>query len=206
MWCQRSSGRRRWRAAAVTRAAAPDSSRGPAVLGRLVLDRAPAWWRRGGSSRSARVRWATGRISAATARFRISVRRSGPAAYGAAAYGSPPGYQPYGAFGSAYPKSSVAGWALGLSIAGLVLSCCGGILLSIPGTIMGWTQMKAVDCGQRDRCAGTAEAAFIVGIVGMSLFAASSAVGGLYHRARRVLCSEQQPPLRRPSVMNHHLT
>ena len=96
-----------------------------------------------------------------------------PPAYGPAAYGSPPGYQPYAAGGSTYPKSAVAGWALGLSIAGLVLSCCGGILLSIPGTVMGWTQMKAVDRGERDPASrGTAKAAFIVGIVGMSLFVA----------------------------------
>lgn len=95
-----------------------------------------------------------------------------PPAYGVPAYGSPAGYQPYGVVGSAYPRSAVAGWALGLSIAGLVLSCCGGILLSIPGTIMGWTQMKAVDRGERDPASrGTAKAAFIVGIVGMSLFA-----------------------------------
>jgi hypothetical protein len=89
------------------------------------------------------------------------------------AYGSPPGYQPFAATGPTYPKSAVAGWALGLSIAGLVLICCGGILLSIPGTIMGWTQMKAVDRGERDPAIrGTAKAAFIVGIVGMSLLAA----------------------------------
>ena len=37
---------------------------------------------------------------------------------------------------------------------------------------MGWTQMKAVDRGERDPASrGTAKAAFIVGIVGMSLFA-----------------------------------
>jgi hypothetical protein len=109
-----------------------------------------------------------------------------PPAYGPGAYGSSPGSQPYAAGGSMYPKSAVAGWALGLSIAGLVLSCCGGFLLSIPGTIMGWTQMKAVDRGERDPASrGTAKAAFIVGIVGMSLFAAflvlwvvSVAVGG----------------------------
>jgi hypothetical protein len=95
-----------------------------------------------------------------------------PPASGPAAYGSPPGYQPYAASGSTYPNSTVAGWALGLSIAGLILSCCGGILLSIPGTIMGWTQMKAVDRGERDPASrGTAKAAFIVGIIGMALFA-----------------------------------
>ena len=95
-----------------------------------------------------------------------------PPASGAPAYGSPQGYQPYGAVGTVYPKSAVAGWALGLSIAGLVLTCCGGILLSLPGTIMGWTQMKAIDRGEKDPASrGTAKAAFIVGIVGMSLFA-----------------------------------
>lgn len=94
------------------------------------------------------------------------------AAYGSP-YGSPAGYLPYGAPGTVPPRSTVAGWALGLSIAGLVLSCCGGILLSIPGTIMGWTQMKAIDRGERDPASrGTAKAAFIVGIVGMSLFGA----------------------------------
>lgn len=93
--------------------------------------------------------------------------------YGApAAYGSPAGYVPYGAPGSVPPRSAVAGWALGLSIAGLVLACCGGILLSIPGTVMGWTQMKAIDRGERDPGSrGTAKAAFIVGIIGMALFA-----------------------------------
>ena len=87
------------------------------------------------------------------------------------AYGLPPGYQPYAAAGPVPPRSAVAGWALGLSIVGLVLLCCGGILLSIPGTIMGWIQMKAVDRGEVDPSVrGTAKAAFIVGIVGMSLF------------------------------------
>ena len=96
-----------------------------------------------------------------------------PPASGPPGYGPPPGYQPFTATGPTYPKSAVAGWALGLSIAGLVLSCCGGFLLSIPGTIMGWTQMKAIDRGERNPASrGTAKAAFIVGIVGLSLFAA----------------------------------
>lgn len=95
-----------------------------------------------------------------------------PPAYGAPTYGSPAGYQAFGVGGSGFPKNSVPGWALGLSIAGLVLTCCGGILLSIPGTIMGWTQMKAVDRGEKDPGSrGTAKAAFVVGIVGMSIFA-----------------------------------
>lgn len=96
-----------------------------------------------------------------------------PAAGYGTPYGSPAGYLPYGAPGTVPPRSAVAGWALALSIAGLVLACCGGILLSIPGTIMGWTQMKAIDRGERDPSSrGTAKAAFIVGIVGMSLFGA----------------------------------
>ncbi len=88
------------------------------------------------------------------------------------AYGSPPGYTPYGVTGSGYPPSQAAGWALGLSIAGLVLTCCGGFLLAIPGTIMGWTTMKSIDRGEKDPSQrGTAKAAFIVGLVGLSLFA-----------------------------------
>lgn len=100
---------------------------------------------------------------------------------------APLGYQPYGAVAGGYTKSSMAGWALGLSIAGLVLCWCFGVVLSIPGTIMGWTQMKAVDRGERDPASrGTAKAAFIVGIIGVALNAAlllfvvlSSVVGAL---------------------------
>ncbi|MGB3735229.1 MAG: DUF2510 domain-containing protein [Ilumatobacter sp.] len=85
------------------------------------------------------------------------------------AFGSPAGYTPYGAAAPAYPKSTAPGWALGLSIAGLVLSiCCIGFVLSIPGTIMGWTSMKAIDRGEKDPSQrGTAKAAFIVGVVGL---------------------------------------
>lgn len=85
------------------------------------------------------------------------------------AFGSPAGYTPYGAAGSAYPKTTVPGWALGLSIAGLVLSiCCIGFVLSIPGTIMGWTSMKAIDRGEKDPSQrGIAKAAFIIGLVGL---------------------------------------
>lgn len=102
-----------------------------------------------------------------------------PPAYGAPgggygqqpAFGSPAGYTPYGAVGSASTKSSAPGWALGLSISGLVLTfCCFGFLLSIPGTIMGWTSMKAIDRGEKDPSQrGLAKAAFIVGVVGLSL-------------------------------------
>lgn len=88
-----------------------------------------------------------------------------------AAYGSPAGYTSYGAAGTTYPPNSIAGWGLGLSIAGLVLVCCGGILLSVPGMIMGWVGMKAVDRGERDPASrGTAKGAFVVGLVATVLF------------------------------------
>jgi hypothetical protein len=85
------------------------------------------------------------------------------------AYGSPAGYAPYGVAGSTLPKSSAPAWALGLSITGLVLSiCCIGFVLSIPGTIMGWTSMKAIDRGEKDPSQrGVAKGAFIVGLVGL---------------------------------------
>ena len=88
---------------------------------------------------------------------------------GQPAFGSPAGYTSYGAAGSAYPKTTAPGWALGLSISGLVLSlCCVGFLLSIPGTIMGWTSMKAIDRGEKDPSQrGIAKAAFIVGVIGL---------------------------------------
>lgn len=101
---------------------------------------------------------------------------TGPASPGSMRPGfatAPVGHQPDARTTTGYPKSSVAGWALGLSIAGLVLVCCGGLLLSIPGTIMGWSQMKAVDRGARDPAVrGTAKAAFIVGVIGLALSAA----------------------------------
>ncbi len=89
--------------------------------------------------------------------------------YGQPAFGSPAGYTPYGASGTTYPKSSAPGWALGLSISGLVLSiCCIGFVLAIPGTIMGWTSMKAIDRGEKDPSQrGIAKAAFIIGLVGL---------------------------------------
>jgi hypothetical protein len=93
------------------------------------------------------------------------------------AFGSPAGYTPYGAAGSTYPPSQAAGWALGLSISGLVLMvCCGlGIFLVIPGAIMGWITMQAIDRGEKDpNQRGMAKAAFIVGLVGIGL-----AVAGL---------------------------
>ena len=87
------------------------------------------------------------------------------------AFGSPSGYTPYGATASGLPKSSAPAWGLGLSIAGVVLTlCCIGILLSIPGAIMGWTSMKAIDRGEKDPSQrGVAKGAFIVGVVGIVL-------------------------------------
>jgi len=63
----------------------------------------------------------------------------------------------------------MAPWGLGLSIAGLVLSlCCIGFLLSIPGTIMGWMSMKAIERGEKDPSqSGVAKGAFIVGLIGL---------------------------------------
>jgi len=82
--------------------------------------------------------------------------------------GAPQGYQPYGAPGAytAYPRSSNAGVALGLSIAGLV--CCG--LIAIPGLIMGRSEVKAIDAGQADPGQrGLALAAYIVGAIVVAL-------------------------------------
>ena len=84
------------------------------------------------------------------------------------AYGAPQGYQPYGAAGSftSYQRSSNAGVALGLSIAGLV--CCG--LLAIPGLIMGRSEVKAIDAGQADPGQrGLALAAYIIGGIVVAL-------------------------------------
>jgi hypothetical protein len=86
-----------------------------------------------------------------------------------------PGAQPYGTAPAVPRRSAVAGWALALSIIGLVFFCCGGVVASIPGTIMGWTEMTAVDRGERDPSSrGTAKAAFIVGLIGCAAFAAGA--------------------------------
>ena len=85
-----------------------------------------------------------------------------PAGY--AAYGAPtPQYK--------YPSSQMAGWGLGVSIVGLVFVCCGGVLLSIPGAVMGWVHMKGVERGERDPgTKGLGTAAFVVGLSGSLLF------------------------------------
>jgi len=68
----------------------------------------------------------------------------------------------------AYSKKSTAGWSLGLSIAGIL--CCGP--LSIAGLIMGKSEMNSIDNGLADpRNRGTAKAAFIVGVVAVSIWA-----------------------------------
>lgn len=79
-------------------------------------------------------------------------------------YQAPQGYQQYGGFGRAYQKSSNAGVALALSIAGLV--CCQ--LIAIPGLIMGRKEMNDIDAGLMDPSnRGTAKAAFIVGVIAL---------------------------------------
>ena len=82
--------------------------------------------------------------------------------------GAPQGYQPYGAAGSGitYQRSSNAGVALGLAIAGFF--CCG--LLAIPGLVMGRNEVKAIDAGQADPTQrGLALAAYIVGGIVIAL-------------------------------------
>jgi hypothetical protein len=89
-----------------------------------------------------------------------------PSGYQPPGYQPPAGYQPYGTFGRTYAKSSNAGVALALSIAGFV--CCG--LLSIPGIVMGRKEMNDIDAGLVDPSSrGLAKAAFIVGIVALAL-------------------------------------
>ena len=75
---------------------------------------------------------------------------------------------------NAYTKKSNAGLSLGLSIAGIM--CCGP--LSIAGMIMGKSEMNAIDNGLTDpRSRGTAKAAFIVGVVAVSIW---GLIVGLY--------------------------
>ncbi len=79
---------------------------------------------------------------------------------------APQGYVPYGTTAAAYPESSRAGWALGLSIFGIF--CCA--ITSIVGLILGRNEVKAIDEGRIDpRHRGVAQAAFIVGIVALAL-------------------------------------
>lgn len=81
---------------------------------------------------------------------------------------APQGYVPFGTAPAGYPEQSKAGWALGLSILGFF--CCA--ITAIVGLVMGRNEMKAIDEGRIDpRSRGVAQAAFIVGIVVVSLFA-----------------------------------
>ncbi len=78
----------------------------------------------------------------------------------------PQGYVPYASAPTVWNTKSNAGVALALSIAGFL--CCG--LLAIPGLIMGRNEMKAIDAGQANPAKrGLANAAFIVGIIVLSL-------------------------------------
>ena len=78
----------------------------------------------------------------------------------------PTGYRPYASSG--YAKSSNAGLALVLSIVGLV--CCQ--LLSVVGLVLGRKTVNEVDEGLVDPSArGTAQAAFVIGIIGSVLLA-----------------------------------
>lgn len=88
---------------------------------------------------------------------------------------APAGYAPFGAPTTQYPSNGLGGWALGLSIGGLFgVFCCGvGIVLCIPGTIMGWIHLQRVQRGEADPGSrGLGLAAVIVGGIGTALFAA----------------------------------
>ncbi len=84
------------------------------------------------------------------------------------------GYQaPYQNYGIAYTRQSQAGMALGLSIVGFF--CCG--VLSIVGMIMGKQELNAIEQGTADPVnRGTAQAAFIIGLIVTILMVAGIAV------------------------------
>lgn len=66
-----------------------------------------------------------------------------------------------------YPRTSQAGWSLGLSIFGLM--CCGPV--AIAGMVMGRSEVSAIDRGEADPSQrGIANAGFIVGLVGTVLW------------------------------------
>ena len=78
------------------------------------------------------------------------------------------GYQP--GYTSPYSRSSQASGALVLSIVGFF--CCG--LPSVIGMIMGRSEMSAIDRGEADPAnRGTAQAAFIIGLIATVLMVAS---------------------------------
>lgn len=83
----------------------------------------------------------------------------------------PPGYVPFdpqGSGGSRFAgKSARASWALAASIVGLL--CCGP--LSIVGLVIGRQEVSNIDAGRSDPSKrGMAQAAFIVGVIGVSLW------------------------------------
>jgi hypothetical protein len=95
--------------------------------------------------------------------------------FGQPQFGAPAGYQPYGAFGTTYTKSSKSGVSLALSISSIFGAfCCGlGVFLAIPGAIIGWQEMKAIDRGEIDPSGrGAAKAGFIIGTTVAGLTAA----------------------------------
>lgn len=76
---------------------------------------------------------------------------------------------------AAYPEKSQATTALVLSILGVL--CCG--ILGVVGAVMGNNEKQAIAAGRRDPSnQGMAQAAFIIGIVGIVLW-----VGGIAFNA-----------------------
>ena len=74
---------------------------------------------------------------------------------------------PYGST-AAYPEKSQATTALVLSILGVL--CCG--IAGIIGLVIANTEKQAIAAGRRDPAnAGMAQAAFVIGIVGVALWA-----------------------------------
>lgn len=68
---------------------------------------------------------------------------------------------------AAYPENSQATTALVLSILGVL--CCG--ILGVVGLVMANTEKQAIAAGRRDPAnQGMAQAAFIIGIVGVALW------------------------------------
>ncbi|MDH5295251.1 MAG: DUF4190 domain-containing protein, partial [Acidimicrobiia bacterium] len=68
---------------------------------------------------------------------------------------------------SAYPEKSQATTAMVLSIFGLL--CCG--ILGVVGLIMANTEKQAIAAGRRDPAnQGTAQAAYVIGIVAIALW------------------------------------
>lgn len=81
----------------------------------------------------------------------------------------PPGYVAFDPQGGnrVFNKNSRASWALAASIVGLI--CCGP--LSIVGLVVGRQEVSNIDAGRSDPGKrGMAQAAFIVGLIGVVLW------------------------------------